>query len=852
MKIAAGHLHLRLAGDGQIVSLVNAKDGSDCRHPERTSALLSIVRFGDPARLFPERVDELPGGDATRTFRFRYAHGIVIDVTVAEKTRYARLTLAAVRDPAGQNPVQAAFWGPVVTNLTGAPGELIGLLRGDGFSVGMLSLEPNTDGSSTGCVGPYGWEMARWLDDGSGSLLEGECRDHTRDGVGLNAIAIRGEPGLTVVGSAVAIFSCATEDELDVIEAIERGEGLPHPVRDGEWLKRSAFTLRPSVWCTFDESNVDERIDMARRMGAMTLCSFRDMFGNWGHFEPDPKLWPSGMAGIRAAAGRARAAGVELVMYTLTTFLKPHPHPEPYLAPVPDDRLQTMGPASQLARDARQGDDVFVLEKREGLPEALKIDVRLGPWLERHWENQFVRVGNEIVYYRSVREEAGHLVLEGCRRATFHTRPAAHGRGTKVVRLCLREFRNFYPGTLGMQDEVADRIAQVALDGDFGQITFDGHESCCETGHGIYSRNRLTQRVYERCGGRIPLYTGSNLGNYDWHVLSFMRWGEFDMEKGFRGSMLDYRLMRQVQLQRNRMPHGLGQYYPSEATQEDVEWLMARAAGWNAAVDMTVYFDTFARNPEREAILATIRLWNQAQREAAFSGAQRLELRQADRLYTLCRDKDGSWQLAFRNRWRHPDVRWLEPSVFAIEPTGPSASVVPCSIDWNWAHNPGIFVSAGLSDDLVGTAGESESAWRVTWPAADREADDYLQFVLRPAVGAVAPLRDPHVTLDGRFAFSIRATIEPGQYLSLAHDMPLAFLYNDAHEVVAEAPLVGRHGPLPRVPRGRPCRIGLRFTSAGPGCILNLRTQETIKPAPEGGVTDRVLAETNRCIQKGA
>jgi hypothetical protein len=296
------------------------------------------------------------------------------------------------------------------------------------------------------------------------------------------------------------------------------------------------------------------------------------------------------------------------------------------------------------------------------------------------------------------------------------------------------------------------------------------------------------------------------------------------------------------------MPHGLGQYYPSDATLEDVEWLMARAAGWNAAVDMTVYFDVFARNPERDAIMDTIRLWNQAQREGAFSEAQRLDLRQTDRLYTLVRARDGSWQLAFRKRWRHPGVRWLDPSVFAVEPASPGSSVAPCSIDWSWTHNPGIFVSAGLSDDLVGAADDDEVAWRVTWPAADREGDDCLQFVLRPAAGAVAPLRDPRVTLDGRFAFSIRVTVRPGQYLSLAHDMPLAFLYNSAHDVIAEAPLVGRHGPLPRVPRGRPCRIGMRFSSPSPGLLLNLRTQETIKPVPEGGATERVLSETNRCI----
>jgi len=275
---------------------------------------------------------------------------------------------------------------------------------------------------------------------------------------------------------------------------------------------------------------------------------------------------------------------------------------------------------------------------------------------------------------------------------------------------------------------------------------------------------------------------------------------------------------------------------------------MARAAGWNAAVDMTVYFDTFARNPDREVIIDTIRLWNEAQREGVFSDAQKLELRQTDRLYRLSRDADGSWQLSFEKRWRHPTLRLLNPSVVAVEAAAPAATVAPCSIDWSWTHNPGIFLSAGLSDDLVAGAGTEEVAWQVTWPVVEREESDSLQFVLRPAAGAAEALRDLEVRIDGRFAFAIPVSLEPGQYLSLAHDMPRAFVYNPAHEVVAEVELVGRHGPLPRVPRGNPCRIGLRFASPNPGCILNLRTQEEIKPPPKGGLTIEVLKDMNVCI----
>ena len=832
MRVDAGILRIDLNSGGHITGLVDTRNGINRQHGTWPSDLLTVVLFGENRRLSPVGAHYLMSGCGIRLC-LTYERGVTVDVDVVSRDCYARLRIMAVRDVSGSNPVAAAFWGPYVTNMTGAPGEFIGLLRDDGFSMGLLSLEPNTDG-----VDSLGGAMARYIDDGSGSCLEAETRDHTRDGVGPNAIAVHGETGLTVVGSSVAIFGCATKDELDVIEQIETTENLPHPTFEGIWIKRSVAGLKPSLWIALNEHNSPDCIAMAQRMGAMMLCGVHDMFGNWGHFDPDPALWPSGMAGIRKVAHEARASGIELVMYTLTTFIKPHPRAEPFVGPVPDDRLQTMGPATALAADVGADSEVLVLEKRENLVDALRIALKIDSWIERYQENQVVRVGNEIIYYRSAREEGNTVILDGCRRGTFDTLAATHARGTRVMRLYLNAYRNFYPGTLAMQDEVADQIARVALEGEFGQIIFDGHESCFETGHGLYSRNRLTRRIYEQCGAKIPLYTGSTLGNYDWHALSFIRWGEHDEVKGFRGSMLDYRLMRQVQLRRNLMPHGLGQYYPSTATLEDIEWLMARAAGWDASVDFHVYTEAFVAKTDQDVIMDTIRLWNQAQIECAFSEDQKRELRQTDRLYTLSRDSGGRWNLVFKGRWRNDRVKMLSPSTFRVEAATPNASVAPCGIDWNWTHNPAIFTSAGLSDDLICRVEEGEGGWTVIYPQVDQEEYDSLQFVLRLAPDARCAIRNPAISIEGKLQFVVPVVLQPGQYLSTVHDTPLVCIYNAAHDVISEVHVRGRLCNLPMIGRGRPHRLALGaepfVRGVGVGVILNLRTHEQIKPVAGG------------------
>lgn len=846
-QLSAGPWQIAIDEAGRICSLRHPGTSAELLYPGSPSHLVTFRVFGDPRVHAPSSAREIAAGRNGRRIEFASEPGVTLTVEVSEHKDYTRLTLIAARDAAGNCPVEVFHWGPLVTSLTEPLGELVGLLRGGGRSIGMLSLKPGTDGAMVKEPGPGGpywfplWAMAGWSHEGQSSWLKAESRDHTRDGVGVNFTAIKGEPGRTVVGSAVALYGCATPDELDVIETIELAEGLPHPMDGSNWMKRSPLARRPDLWIHFDEKTAPDRIELARRLGAGYLCSFLDMFGNWGHFEPDPGAWPSGFTGLRAAADMARAADVRLVLYTLTCFLKPMTIPEPFIAPVPDDRLQTMGPATRLAGAVDDSATTVALENKPGLIEVLKAEFKLGDWLANYQENTALRIGDEIIHYGSVREEGNRIILEGCHRGIFDTVAAAHARGARAVRLYLCWYRNLYPGTLDMMDEVADNIARTALAGGFGRIQFDGHESCTETGHGIYARNRLTRRVFDQVKDRIPIFEGSNLSNYDWHVISFIRWGEWDQAKGFRGTMIDSRIERQIMMRRNLMPNGMGQYYPSDATVEDVEWLMARAAGWNAGFDYHIHDHVLANNPQREAILDTTRLWVTAIAEGAFTPAQQRELRQTDRLYSLARHAGGRWQLTFKGYWRHPTLKLLPAPAFTIRSVSGSGTVAPCGIDWSWTHNPGIYTAAGLSDDLVCRTGACEGVWSVTWPVVEGETTDTLQMVIRLDPDAPCGVRNPVVRCGDGLVLRLPVTLQPGQYLSIVHEAPWVSVYNPTHEVVSEGyfPVCGAvasaapDATYPGVVRGEPRRIALSTEPLNPDCDvilrMNLRTHERIK-----------------------
>jgi hypothetical protein len=525
---------------------------------------------------------------------------------------------------------------------------------------------------------------------------------------------------------------------------------------------------------------------------------------------PDRNLYPKGLESLRQTVQKCQAAGVDHVMYTLSTFLRTRNIPEPFITPVADPGLQHLLPAGVLAQPIDATTNRITLKNEAGVRQAL---------------GGLLRLDGELIKSSSVETSGTTLILSECGRGALGTQKSGHDTGTKVVRLQQHFMDSFCPGTIELQDAVADNIAKVASECGFPQVTLDGYESCLRTGHGSYAKNRFIKRIFDQTGNPELRFTPSNFGNYDWHFMTYVSWGEYDNVKGFRGTMIDYRLRRQLQLVNNHMPHKMGQYYPDDATSEDMEWLMAVAAGWDAGVDL--HFTRASPKSENMKTLGNIvRLWMAARQANAFSESQKLGLRQTDRLYTLSRDNGGHYNLKFVRRWIQPGLIPLPASVFKISPIAP-AKVESCGIDWSWTHNPGIYRKAGVSEDLVGVANGKLSEWQVTYPNNDR-----LQFVLRVPTNAPCAVRNPTVILNGKERLTIPVTLQPGQYLSTTHDLSRVSIYDQNHEVISEANIQCLPYRLPVVRGAAPQRIGLSAESVNPAAApivrLNLRSHVII------------------------
>jgi hypothetical protein len=633
-------------------------------------------------------------------------------------------------------------------------------------------------------------------------------------------------PDLTVVGSALALFGCpiGKKNELNIVEKIELGEGLPHPTFGGQWNKYSKEGQKFCIWADYNEKNCGEYLELSKEMGARILCRPGGFSRNWGHFEIDPKIYPGGISSISADSKKAKSLGVGLTLYTLTTFLKPRPDLEPYLAPVPDERLQTWKPQTLLTKDISSNQKEIAIQNSGEVMAVLKAA-----------SNKVIRIDNELIEFKTFTVNDRDIILSECNRGQFFTDPADHLKGSKVRLMFVSGYHNFYPGTLDMSNEFSERLGNILLKADLDNFVVDGFESCMETGYGSYTGNVFLKNFYDLCvkNNKEVLATTSLFTQYTWHIFSHISWGEYDLERGFRGTMLDYRLSRQLRLKRNLMPNKLGQYYPNNATVEDINWIMAFATGWDSGVDFHLNVKEMRKNPQYKQIVETLQLWEAARKENVFADAQKMALRQTNALYQLSRTKDGKWDLKFDRFWQNEKIRILPPSEMAATgiPSG-SESVKPCSIDWSWTHNPGLYDEVVLSDDLIHSSGTSETSWKVSYPNYTESKkswyptnDRHFQFVIRLPKDAPCAVKNFKVSINNQIV-EIPVTLQPGQYISIPHLIEVACIYNDKHQVINEVYL---HGYLPKVSKGSTATVGLSFqpvdTQLKPEVILNLRCQ---------------------------
>lgn len=551
--------------------------------------------------------------------------------------------------------VQLVIWGPYPTSISKSIGETVGIARGEDFTLGIQALNPKTLGgypwNDNDCMPQldifenedysdlsekgkryvlYRVEAAKPED--FGSTLQAYCRDRsvarTIENWGFKKYSAPPFDDGGMIGSKIALFGCPVEATLEVIGEIELAEGLPHPEIDGEWGKKTRAATAAYMILGFGEDDIEKALEYTNKAG-LSYLYHPGPFASWGHF-PLNEQFPNGWQGLKNCVETAEQQGIKLGVHTLSNFITPN---DAYVSPVPDKRLAKAGKTS-LLKAINEKQDELEIASPELFAAASKSNLKT------------VVVDEELIQYETISQEEP-WTLKACIRGAFGTKAAAHATDAVVELLADHAYQVFLSDP-ELTIEIAKNLARLFNETGIRQISFDGLEGNRSTGMGNYGEILMTNTWFENLDETIKTHyiaDASRTSHFFWHIYTRMNWGE-PWYAGFRESQTEYRFKNQKYFERNLMPGMLGWFLmTSETNPEDIEWMLAKAAGYDAGFGLVSSYKSLDENGFTEPILGLINAWETARMKGAFSDSIRKELKDVQKEFHLEPMDAGGWTL---------------------------------------------------------------------------------------------------------------------------------------------------------------------------------------------------------------
>ena len=636
------NMSLEIRSNGMLTKMKDNESGIDYLLKEQPSSLLSIRmdgRFYKPSSLSFS-------GD---TFSLKYGE-VEITAKIKAETKKSYLTFELL-ELSDSEKVDVVLWGPFKTSIKETVGETIGVVRDSSFTIGIQALNPRTlggypDNEDDSFTGYDIFATTSLVDvadsvhifyrgntakpEPYGSSLNAYTRSRVRDRIVSSMqhekyVAPAFNDG-GIIGSKIALFGCKPEEVLDVIEEIELAEGLPHPLLDGEWAKRSKRAVSAYLIQDFTPENYRKAIELTKKAGLKYLYH-GEPFKNWGHFDLRNKMSREDLAAI---IDEAESQGIRVGAHTLSNFITTN---DPYVTPVPDKRLAKVGSSVLTAGISEKEISIAISD----------------PSFFNQMQNNTLRtvlIGNELISYEKVSESEPWLLL-GCERGAFGTVASSFSKGDTISKLADHAYKVFLTDS-ELSAEVAVRIADLYNRTGLKQISFDGLEGNSSTGMGKYGELLFVKEWYDNLEPEIKndiIMDASTPGHFFWHMFTRMNWGE-PWYAGFRESQTEYRLLNQDYFRRNYIPCMLGWFSMKPSTSiEDIEWMLARSAAFDAGYALVTNPFVIENNGFSEQILEKIREWEKARMSGAFNENQKKRMENIKNEFTLKLSGENQWLL---------------------------------------------------------------------------------------------------------------------------------------------------------------------------------------------------------------
>lgn len=657
ISFSTGLLKITINDKGSFVHLIDVHSGTDYILKDSLAPLMSV-------RIKNQMIHPKSALVKDNIIRLDFENDVVANIKIERKDTHFTFELLSITN---NNIIELIVWGPYPTSIQNTIGETIGVVRDDDFAIGIQALNIKT-------LGGYPWNESDRMpefdifkeedpnnmhpkSDGSvlyrveaamplqnGSSLQAYCRNRTTEriysDVGHDKIVAPPYNDGGVTGSKIALFGSPAFKVLETIGAIEMAEGLPHPMIDGEWAKTNRNASAAYLITSFTEANVEDAILLTKKAGLKYLYHYGKTFENWGHFDLYKGEFPNGIAGLKHCVDKASAQGIKMGTHCLSNFITTN---DPYVTPIPDNRL------------AKVGSSIIVGDMDE---KATIITIGAPVFFQQMQNNNLktVLIGKELIRYESVSKESPWRLLD-CQRGAFDTKASRHKSGDTISKLLDHGYKVFLTDadlTKEMSVTLADLYNQTGL----RQISFDGLEGNRSTGLGTYGESLMPYTWYNALTDESKnnlIVDASRTTHFFWHIYTRMNWGE-PWYAGFRESQTEYRFNNQAYFQRNYMPGMLGWFkMTTETSIEDMEWMLAKSAGYDAGYALVVDLSTVNQNGNSEKLLELIGDWEKLRISNSFSKAQKEVMRDSYKEFTLEKitDREWNWQEVFSEIFAH-------------------------------------------------------------------------------------------------------------------------------------------------------------------------------------------------------
>ncbi len=582
-------LRLSLDARGRVVGLVDKATGQD--HCAQPSVDFATIRTGGASY----RPSSCTYRDGQLTLQFGRS-GVTAQVKVTNRDRYFVFELLSVSDAAVAEVV-------------------LGSVAVRGAKQSSAAVAWASDGEFATAVVPLNLQVEVGLHGGQQPVFSPRC-----------------ERRYGLVGAKTALVGCPHRQVRPVLQEVVRASGLPYSPLGGPFALDAPENRGSYLFAVVSEANVDEWIALGRRGGfaEIHLCPW---WRTMGHYEPNPSLYPHGLAGLKQVVAKLHAAGLKVGMHTLTGCIQVD---DPWVSPVPDPRL---------AKDAR-----FTLAAAVGPDDKVISTVERPEGLETFWSDMStgntIQIGDEIIAYSGISSQPPYG-FTGCTRGHWRTRRAAHAQGAAAAHL-VASYQCYMPDeNTTLVDELAACIAEVYNTCGFDMIYLDGSEGM-RTSHAVALMKRA---IFGRLKGRVLVESSSGswgawpfhsrVGAWDHPVWGFNRFNDLhcaSLATHATGEMLPGHMGWWVVTGPSVDHAGM---FP-----EDMEYFAGKCLGWDHSSSLQgVGAGAAPPNARQDEYLTMLGRYERLRLARYFAPNVLEQLRQPGAQFRLGQADDGAWQL---------------------------------------------------------------------------------------------------------------------------------------------------------------------------------------------------------------